>query len=219
MEIFSAVERWKIIIRLIRCIVPGTTFKSSNISLFVQIFQLYYFTYLKYRVQLPFKLKYWKTYWMIQQFCCRINIKIGQELLTLLLVLKYFLFIPPPSFPCWLYKYLSRIAHEVFIPFVNNFSNVFFFKYQNIYTRIRFILIEIVFSNSRILKISLIPEHWEYTSWSVISKANNFQKIILAGDLFIEIFRKRDFFYLSGARWKEDRWKIIRNNNRGTCPE
>lgn len=112
---------------------------------------LYLSTGLKCRVQLPFKLKYWKTYWMIQQFCCRINIKIGQELLTLLLVLKYFLFIPPPSFPCWLYKYLSRIAHEVFIPFVNNFSNVFFFKYQNIYTRIRFILIEIVFSNSRIV--------------------------------------------------------------------
>lgn len=127
MEIFSAVERWKIIIRLIRCIVPGTTFKSSNISLFVQIFQLYYFTYLKYRVQLPFKLKYWKTYWTIQQFCCRINIKIGQELLTLLRA-KIFLIHspPPPSFPCWLYKYLSRIAHEVFIPFVNNFSNVFF---------------------------------------------------------------------------------------------
>lgn len=151
-EIFSAVERWKIIIRLIRCIVPGTTFKSSNISLFVQIFQLYYFTYLKYRVQLPFKLKYWKTYWMIQQFCCRINIKIGQELLTLLLVLKYFLFIPPPPL-------VSMLAIQIFIQncargfysICKQFFKCFFFKYQNIYTRIRFILIEIVFSNSRIV--------------------------------------------------------------------
>lgn len=67
-----------------------------NISLFVQIFQLYYFTYLKYRVQLPFKLKYWKTYWTIQQFCCRINIKIGQELLTLLRAKIFLIHSPPP---------------------------------------------------------------------------------------------------------------------------
>lgn len=81
-EIFSAVERWKIriIIRLFDVsFLERRLNLEPNISLFVQIFQLYYLSSNP-RVYNSSRLKYQKMYWMIQQFCCRINIKIGQEL-------------------------------------------------------------------------------------------------------------------------------------------